>query len=272
MKNYKSKHYSSCWVYLVAVWVRTEATKQKSDRFRVTGKYFLIGLAQKLKITEHDLKRSLNLLKEINYIDIEEDLIIIVSNWEKHQSKYLYERSRKQALQLQVSQDVPIQYPHNTHNETTNYSECTLREERREKKEKKREEKKESLPNLKNKEIENFYKEIYSIFISCGIKLLKKSLSLELLSLVLKRHNQESIKESLHLVLSDSKINIKYLQPFGLINYLERIETLIKPKSSQIYKTPEIIKPLTKEERLEADKARLKLKDMMEGKELFKLI
>ncbi|HAH55311.1 MAG TPA: hypothetical protein DCM02_08540 [Flavobacterium sp.] len=273
-----SPEFSAAWSecsYLlsVLVWVRTEATKRKTDRFRIEGKYFLIGLAQKLKTQEHEIKRALVLLKEINYIDIEDDLIVIVKNWERHQSKYLYERSRKQALQLQASQDVPIQYPHSNHNDSTKYSECTLREERRDLRDMKREEEKQSLP-LKNKQIETFYKEIYSIFISCGIKLLKKSESLELLSLVLKRHNQESIKESLHLVLSDSKINIKYLQPFGLINFLERIETLIKPKPkpSPINQPPEAIKPLTPEERLKADEARQRFRAMLEQQDSFKTI
>lgn len=271
-----SPAFSAAWSecsYLpsVLLWVRTEATKQKSDRFRVSGKYFLIGLAQKLKITEHDLKRALNLLKEINYIDIQEDFIIIVNNWEKHQSKYLYERSRKLNKQLEASQDVPTQYPHNTHSQTRNYSECTLRgEEIREDKKRGEETKKTSPPNLKNKEIENFYKEIYSIFVSKGIKLLKKSESLELLFLALKRHNQEAIKESLHLVLNDSKINTKYLHPFGLINFLERIETFVSPKPNLIYKEAEIIKPLTDEERLKALEAKAKLKKLMEQKDLFK--
>jgi hypothetical protein len=260
-------------------WIQRESIKKESGTIIIKNNFQLKAILKKLRISEAQFRDAQKLLGELELIIFDNSNEITLPNWLSNQGLYFAKKQAESVRKADYREKKKQDFKHDVLGTYSGqkediFSKSAIRgEEIREDKIRK-EEKRESLSILKNKDIENFHKEIESIFISYGIKLLKKSESLELLSLASKRYNQQSIKESLHLVLSDSEINIKYFQPFGLINYLERIEALIKhkPKPSQVNKPFEAIKPLTEEERLKADEARQRLKDMMKEKELLKSI
>lgn len=224
----------------ILLWSRCQATKQKSDRFKINNKYQMIGLAQKLKITEHELKQGFDLLQEIGYVTLLNDEVVC-NDWEKHQSKYLYERQRKQKL-IDKCKDVPTLYPQSEPIVPSLYPQSTLRgEERREEKIRRGEKKERKESELLSKYLTPLFIESYyqarEVFDCFHIELSSPVSSAQHLEKLLQKENLETVLDLLRKALRSGRYP-KLNSSFGLLNFCERYEMI---KNS--FKEPELYKP-----------------------------
>jgi hypothetical protein len=233
---------------VVLLWLRCQATKAKSERVIISSRYQLIGLAKKLRVTEHEVKRAFELLHEIKYIRLTEQEIII-TNWEKHQSKYLYELQRKQkALESPSNppdgQDLPTNSP-----QTTLRGEEIRRDKRRveRSKEKQKEDERIKKYGLDAPHLLNAFERIKGIFINYKVKLTSPVSSLMHLRDLLKVDTEETIITNLERALVSPLYQSKLLSSWGLINFAERYQAIKaqykakhQPTTQQTYKPVDI--------------------------------
>jgi hypothetical protein len=217
---------------VILIWARAQATKAKDSTFQLRNKYQIVGLCKKLRITEHELQSGLQLLVSIGYIEISEETVKIV-NWDKLQSKYLYEQTRKVKKQItETTHKLPINYPQTTHIVNTENSQSTLGGEESRGEERRREkiiggEKDFELlqkHDLADPPLFSFYIELKNLYKSMNISISSPVATANALKQVLRTGDSEDIiKKRLHKAMFDSQYKIKVTQSgFGLLNFCER--------------------------------------------------
>jgi hypothetical protein len=220
---------------VILIWARAQATKAKDSTFQLRNKYQIVGLCKKLRITEHELQSGLQLLVSIGYIELINETVKILG-WDKLQSKYLYEQTRKGKKQITetstTTHKLPTNYSQTTHIVNTENPQTTLGGEERRGEERRREEKRggekefELLQKhgLADPLLFSFFIELKNLYKDMNISISSPVATVNALKQVLATgDSQEIIKKRLHKAMFDSQYKIKVTQHgFGLLNFCER--------------------------------------------------